>query len=145
MTLFVVPPSSRLCVTLLRPKAAGLFHSRRRETSMTIDRRDFLQALASAVLFSTSAAAESAASAPPAKTSGWYDRPMRWAQLAFVEDDPENYDREFWLDYFRRIHADAACLSAGGCVAFYPTKVPLHYRSRWLKDTDPFKEMLEGC
>ena len=19
---------------------------------------------------------------------GWYDRPMRWAQLAFVEDDP---------------------------------------------------------
>ncbi len=20
----------------------------------------------------------------------WYDRPMRWAQLAFVEDDPGN-------------------------------------------------------
>ena len=49
---------------------------------------------------------------------GWFDRPMRWAQLAFVEDDPGNYDPKFWLDYFRRIHADAACLSAGGCVAF---------------------------
>ncbi len=24
---------------------------------------------------------------------GWYNRPMRWAQLAFVEDDPGNYDR----------------------------------------------------
>ena len=34
--------------------------------------------------------------------SGWYDRPMRWAQLAFVEDDPGNYDLSFWLDYFRR-------------------------------------------
>ncbi|MBV9084344.1 MAG: beta-galactosidase trimerization domain-containing protein, partial [Acidobacteriaceae bacterium] len=75
----------------------------------------------------------------------WYDRPMRWAQLAFVEDDPRNYDPAFWLDYFRRIHADAACLSAGGCVAFYPTKIPLHYRSRWLGDTDPFGEMVQGC
>ena len=66
----------------------------------------------------------------PAK--GWFDRPMRWAQLAFVEDDPGRYDPAFWLDYFKRIHADAACLSAGGCVAFYPTKVPLHYRSKFL-------------
>ena len=24
----------------------------------------------------------------------WYDRPMRWMQLAFVEDDPGQYDRE---------------------------------------------------
>ena len=47
---------------------------------------------------------------------------MRWAQLAFVEDDPGNYDQQFWLDYFRSVHADAACLSAGGVVAFYPTQ-----------------------
>ncbi|MGH7970125.1 MAG: hypothetical protein ACREIC_15500, partial [Limisphaerales bacterium] len=70
---------------------------------------------------------------------------MRWAQLAFVEDDPGNYDPTFWLDYFRRIHADGACLSAGGCVAFYPTKIPLHYRSRWLGDRDPFGDMVKGC
>jgi hypothetical protein len=59
---------------------------------------------------------------------------MRWMQLAFVEDDPGHYDPRFWLEYFRRVHADAACLSAGGCVAFYPTKVPLHYRSKYLSD-----------
>jgi hypothetical protein len=70
---------------------------------------------------------------------------MRWAQLAFVEDDPGNYDPAFWLDYFRRIHADGACLSAGGCVAFYPTKIPLHYRSKWLGNTDPFGDLLKGC
>ncbi len=80
-----------------------------------------------------------------APANGWYDRPMRWAQLAFVEDDPGRYDPAFWLDYFTRIHADAACLSAGGCVAFYPTKVPLHYRSKFLGNGDTFGEMLAGC
>ncbi len=76
---------------------------------------------------------------------GWYDRPMRWAQLAFVEDDPGNYDLNFWLDYFRKIHADAACLSAGGSVAFYPTEIPLHYRSQWLGNMDAFGDILHGC
>ncbi|MBV9443859.1 MAG: beta-galactosidase trimerization domain-containing protein [Acidobacteriaceae bacterium] len=70
---------------------------------------------------------------------------MRWAQLAFVEDDPGNYDPNFWLDYFRRVHADGACLSAGGCVAFYPTKIPLHYRSKWLGDRDSFGDLVKGC
>ncbi len=83
--------------------------------------------------------------AAAAENGDWYDRPMRWAQLAFVEDDPGQYDPAFWLDYFKRIHADAACLSAGGCVAFYPTKIPLHYRSRWLKDSDPFGDLVKGC
>ena len=59
-----------------------------------------------------------------AATASWYDRPMRWAQLSFVEDDPGNYDLQFWLDYFKRIHADATILNAGGCVAFYPTQIP---------------------
>ena len=38
---------------------------------------------------------------------------MRWLQLAFTEDDPGNFDPEFWLEYFREIHADGLCLSAG--------------------------------
>ncbi len=75
----------------------------------------------------------------------WVERPMRWVQLAFVEDDPGRYDLNFWLDYFKRIHADAACLSAGGCVAFYPTEVPLHYRSKWLGSGDAFGELYQGC
>jgi hypothetical protein len=75
----------------------------------------------------------------------WFDRPMRWAQLTLVENDPGQYDPKFWLDYIRRVRADAACLSAGGCVAYYPTKIPLHYRSAWLKDSDPFGELVAGC
>ena len=75
----------------------------------------------------------------------WYDRPMRWAQLTLVEDDPGKYEPAFWLEYFRRTHSDAACLSAGGCVAYYPTKIPLHYRSKYLGNTDAFGELVEGC
>ena len=62
----------------------------------------------------------------------WFDKPMRWAQLTLVEDYPAHLHLEFWLDYFRRTHSDAACLSAGGCVAYYPTRIPFHHRSAWM-------------
>ena len=28
----------------------------------------------------------------------WVDRPMRWAQLTLVEDDPGKFDLVFWLN-----------------------------------------------
>ena len=86
-----------------------------------------------------------AAPQPTAEDRSWYNRPMRWAQLAFVEDDPGNYDQQFWLDYFKRVHAEAACLSAGGVVAFYPTELPLQQRSQWLGDRDAFGDLAAGC
>jgi hypothetical protein len=70
---------------------------------------------------------------------------MRWAQLTLVEDDPGKFDPQFWLDYFQRTHSNAVCLSAGGCVAYYPTQVPFHHRSAWLKDSDPFGTLVAGC
>ncbi|MCC6458019.1 MAG: beta-galactosidase trimerization domain-containing protein [Caldilineaceae bacterium] len=70
---------------------------------------------------------------------------MRWAQLTLTETDPAQYDVNFWLDYFKQAHCDAACLSAGGCVCYYPTQIPLHYRSPWMGDSDPFGELYEGC
>lgn len=76
--------------------------------------------------------------------AAWYDRTMRWAQLTLVENDPGRYDPKFWLDYFKRTRSDGTCLSAGGYVAYYPTKVRLHHRSRWMGDTDPFGELAEG-
>ena len=76
---------------------------------------------------------------------GWFDRPMRWVQLTLVENDPGRFDPNFWLDYFRRLHADAATLSAGGIVAYYPTEIPLHHRSAWLGKTDPFGTLVAGC
>ena len=79
------------------------------------------------------------------ENDSWFDVPMRWAQLTLVENDPGRFDPDFWLSYFKRIHADATTLSAGGIVAYYPTDVPLHHRSDWLGDSDPFGYLVEGC
>jgi type 1 glutamine amidotransferase len=95
-------------------------------------RRDFLSAPALAAPLA-------------AQTDSPLRRPMRWIQIAFVEDDPGRFDLNFWLDYAKRIHADAATLSAGGCIAFYPTKVPLHYRSKFLGSGDAFGDLAAGC
>ncbi|HMH24317.1 MAG TPA: alpha-amylase family protein [Puia sp.] len=80
-----------------------------------------------------------------APEASWFDKSLRWAQLAFVENDPGRFDPDFWLGYFKRVHADGALLSAGGVAAFYPTDIPLHHRSAWLGNTDPLGEMVKGC
>ena len=80
---------------------------------------------------------------PPAPS--WTDKPMRWAQLTLVEDDPGKFVLQFWLDYFARTKSDAVCLSGGGCVAYYPTNIPFHHRSAWLGDRDVLGELVTGC
>jgi len=77
--------------------------------------------------------------------AGWFDKPMRWAQIGFAEDDPGNYDPQFWLDYFKRLQIEAVTLNAGGAVAFYPTQVPFHYRSKWLGNMDTFGNLQKSC
>jgi hypothetical protein len=74
----------------------------------------------------------------------WFNKPMRWAQLTLVENDPGKFDPDFWLSYFKKIHADGTTLSAGGVVAYYPTDIPLHHRSNWLGESDPFGYLVEG-
>jgi len=75
----------------------------------------------------------------------WFDKSMRWAQLAFVENDPGRCDPDFWLNYFDRIHADGVLLSAGGIVAFYPTEIPYHHRSAWLGNNDFLGYLVTEC
>ena len=118
-----------------------------------ISRRAFLQATTAASAFGSlgfpradaGSIEESLAQDAGRAADGWFDRPMRWVQLTLVENDPGRFDPGFWLDYFRRLHADAATLSAGGIVAYYPTQIPLHHRSAWLGDGDPFGTLVEGC
>lgn len=88
---------------------------------------------------------ETLASADAQAPANWGQGPMRWFQLAFTEDDPGQFSPEFWLDYFQQIKADGVCLSAGGGIAFYPTKVPFHGRARNLGDQDPFGTMVKAC
>src|SRR5574341_1863494 len=114
--------------------------------SNSISRRTFLQVTAGASVtlgspFESPGTAQNTSppfAAQDAVEPGWFDQPMRWVQLTLVENDPGRFDPAFWLDYFRRLHADAATLSAGGIVAYYPTGVPLHHRSAWLGSSVPF-------
>lgn len=111
-----------------------------------MERRDFVKTSIMAGAYAV--VGNQSISAPIHKTSSedtWFEKPMRWAQLVLVENDPGNFDPDFWLDYFKKVHADAACVSAGGIVAYYPTKVPLHHRSLWLGDSDPFGYLVNGC
>ncbi|MGD0776178.1 MAG: alpha-amylase family protein [Candidatus Solibacter sp.] len=111
-----------------------------------MNRRDFLRQTAlGGTALALAGDASSAAAPADERADGWFGRPMRWAQLTLVENDPGTYDLNFWLDYFRRTHSDAACLSAGGSVAYYPTKIPLHYRSQWLGAGDAFGDLVAGC
>src|SRR5216117_2493679 len=116
---------------------------------MNLSRREFLKttAIAGAAASVSHISFRSLAAVSPdtPSTPTWIYKPMRWAQLTLVEDDPGKFDPKFWLDYFKRTHSDAVCLSAGGCVAYYPTKVPWHHRSQWLGNHDPFGELVAGC
>ena len=119
-----------------------------------LSRREFLQAssIAGAAvtlgkLTSGPLWGQEAASALPAASAAWAEKPMRWAQLTLVEDDPApgKFDPGFWLDYFKQTRADGVCLSGGGCVAYYPTQVPFHHRSAWLEGRDVLGELIAGC
>ena len=114
---------------------------------VSISRRQFLRGTTVAVAGAAIAGFDlrRALAADPAAKPSWIDKPMRWAQLTLVEDDPGKFDPQFWLDYFKRTKSDAVCLSAGGCVAYYPTKVPFHHRSQWLGERDSFGELVAGC
>lgn len=86
-----------------------------------------------------------AKSTPDLRSSTWYKSATRWTQLTLVEDDPIRFDPEYWIDIFKRTHSNATCLSAGGYIAYYPSKVPYHYVSRHLGDTDPFGQLVDGA
>ena len=72
---------------------------------IAINRRSFLKtaSLAGATValgrLSCSQLSAADASAATAPAPSWVDKPMRWAQLTLVEDDPGTFDLQFWLDY----------------------------------------------
>jgi hypothetical protein len=75
----------------------------------------------------------------------WYLGPMRWLTMNLVQDDPGKFDPDFWLDYLKRCHVDAASWNSGGIVAFYPTRLPHHRRNALIGNTDPLGYLVEGC
>ena len=79
------------------------------------------------------------------RSEDWPLQANRWVQLTFAENDPAHFDGDFWSRLMRDCRTNAVCISAGGYIAYYPTRIPFHYRSQYLGDTDPFGAVVESA
>lgn len=70
----------------------------------------------------------------------WHQRLRRVGQVNFNERDPAEADVEAWANYWAEVKVDAVLLNVTGMLAFYPTEVPFHRRSKYLGDRDFFGE-----
>ncbi len=114
---------------------------------MSLDRRRFLLVLGSAavasrdVLRSADPRAANSAGAPvEPDTAPWHQKIRRVGQLNFNERDPLEIDVADWGATWTDLKVDAVLVSVTGMVAFYPTRVPFHRRSRFLAGRDLFGE-----
>lgn len=71
----------------------------------------------------------------------WYLRALRWGQTNLTEIDPDRYEGAWWRDQWRRTRVQGVIVNAGGIVAYYPSKYPLHRRALRLGDRDLYGEI----
>jgi hypothetical protein len=86
--------------------------------------------------------------APQIATAGatpWYRRTLRWGQTNITEIDPAGYDINWWRQHWKRTRVQGVILNAGGIVAYYPSKYPLHYRPPQLGDRDLYGELAKAA
>lgn len=71
----------------------------------------------------------------------WFKSVKRWGQINITLDNAANFDIKWWRKHWKRTHTQGIVLNAGGIYAFYPTKVPLHFRAPELGDHDLFGDL----
>ena len=106
---------------------------------MSETRRDFL---GQAVLAGTATALPAATRQPNVP---WYRRCYRWGQTNITEKDPVRYDIAWWLEYWKRTQVQGVIINAGGIVAYYPSKYPLHHRAEFLNGRDLYGELAKAA
>ena len=99
-------------------------------------RRNFLQ---------STAAGATALSAQPAASIPWYRRVTRWGQTNITERDPTRYDIPWWREFWKRTEVQGVIINAGGIVAYYPSKFPLHHRAQFLNGRDLYGEVARAA
>jgi len=112
-------------------------------------RRDFLKqsAVVAGLLAGSSINSVAAGQSPrpEARTLPWYRRTLRWGQTNITEIDPERYDIGWWRQYWKRTQTQGVIINAGGIVAYYPSRVPLHRPAEHLKGRDLFGELYRAA
>jgi hypothetical protein len=75
----------------------------------------------------------------------WYRRALRWGQTNVREIDPATYDVDWWRAHWKRTATQGVIVNAGGIVAYYPSRFPLHHRAAGLGDRDLFGELARAA
>lgn len=93
----------------------------------------------------TFAADTSVHESEPIQEIPWYKRVTRWGQTNITEKDPLNYDINWWRNHWKRTHTQGVVVNAGGIIAYYPTKIPLHYKAQYLQGRDLFGDLCRAA
>jgi hypothetical protein len=110
------------------------------------NRREFLKKTglaAAAVGAGRFSAAERGVGSNP--KAPWYRRTLRWGQTNITEIDPARYDVGWWRGQWNRTGTQGVIVNAGGIVAYYPTRVPLHQPAAQLGGRDLFGELCHAA
>lgn len=75
----------------------------------------------------------------------WFRKITRWGQTNITEKDPIIYDIEWWRQHWKNTQIQGVIINAGGIVAYYPTKIPLHYKAQFLGDRDLFGDLCKAA
>ena len=75
----------------------------------------------------------------------WYKAATRWGQTNLVEIDPARYDAAWWREHWKRTRIQGVIVNAGGIVAYYPSRFPLHHRAHTLGDRDLYSEIVKDA
>ncbi len=111
-------------------------------------RREFLHIAAGAPIAVALMSVDRGEAAGPATQGGpvpWFRRTYRWGQTNITEKDPERYDIAWWREYWKRTEVQGVIINAGGIVAYYPSKFPLHHRAEYLRGRDLFGELCKAA
>jgi len=81
----------------------------------------------------------------PDKSLPWFEKVTRWGQINITEKDPAQYDIPWWRDFWKQTMTEGVVINAGGIVAYYPTKIPLHRKAEYLEGRDLFGELSKAA
>ncbi len=85
------------------------------------------------------------ATLPAAPPQPWYRRAYRWGQTNITEKDPVRYDIPWWREYWKRTAVQGVIINAGGIVAYYPSRIPLHRPAEFLNGRDLYGELARAA
>jgi hypothetical protein len=111
-------------------------------------RRDFLKTSAVSIAALATAPLSLNASTlqfTPGSNEPWYRRLTRWGQVNITEKDPQQYDVGWWKRYWKKTNTQGVIINAGGIVAYYPSRIPLHRQAQFLQGRDLFGELTKAA